>query len=212
MTHRTGSISTARSRSRLSTHARALAASAVLVSTVLACGPVWAQSATPDLPFEVIVPDYTEDREAALAVATARAEWLQAFEAQDLERMMSFYVDDIYSYDLMAAPTENGLAMAFDGGAIWRQNWIAFFELFEDDLKVTIDDLTVYQKGDIATVRGLTRLEGTMAGGRFVDMWVRETNVLRLVGGEWKVVHDHVSVPFDFATGQALTELKPPTE
>lgn len=182
---------------------------AVFSASAIVTAPLQAQQTTPDLPFEVIVPAATEDRAAAYEVAAARAAWLEAFASQDLDRMMSFYVDDIYSYDLMAAPTEAGLAMAFDGEAIWRQNWITFFGMFAEDLVITIEDLTVYQKGDLATVYGLTRLEGTIEGGPYVDMWVRETNLLQRVGDRWLVVHDHVSVPFDFATGQALTSLGP---
>jgi ketosteroid isomerase-like protein len=189
-------------------HTLAYFGAALLFASVLATG-LLAQHATTDLPFEVVVPDFTEDRAAAFEVAAARAAWLEAFEAQDLDRMMSFYVDDIYTYDLMAAPTEAGLAMAFDGAQVWRQNWVSFFGMFAEDLLVSIEDLTVYQKGDLATVYGLTRLEGTLVGGPYIDMWVRETNLLRRVNDRWLVVHDHVSVPFDFATGQALTSLRP---
>lgn len=59
------------------------------------------------------------------------------------------------------------------------------------------------------SVYGLTRLNGTIVDGPCVVMWVRETNLLRRKNGRWLVVHDHVSVPFDFATGKALTDLKP---
>lgn len=180
-----------------------------LAVCVFAGAPLYAQETVPDLPFEVIVSDVTEDPAAALEVAAARAAWVEAFTAEDLDRMMSFYAEDIYSYDLMAAPTGDGLAMAFDGEMSWRQNWISFFGMFDDDLVITIDDLTVYQQGDLATVRGLTRLGGTLVGGPFVDMWVRETNVLRRVDNRCLVLHDHVSVPFDFVTGQALTGLGP---
>lgn len=171
----------------------------------VACG----QEALPELPFEVIVPEYSEDVATAYEVAAKRSAWVEAFESQDVDRMMSFYVEDIYSYDMMAAPDGDALAMAFDGTEIWEANWVTFFELFEDDLDVTIDNLTVYQSGDIATVRGLTRLQGTMAGGQYIDMWSRETNVLHRVDGEWLVVHDHVSVPIDFETGQAQMNLTP---
>jgi ketosteroid isomerase-like protein len=37
----------------------------------------------------------TKDRAAALKVAAARAAWLEAFASQDLEKMLSSYVDDI---------------------------------------------------------------------------------------------------------------------
>ena len=187
----------------------ALTSATVLAASVFSATPLQAQNVATDLPFEVVVPDATEDRAAAFEVAAARAAWLEAFASQDLEQMMSFYAEDIYSYDLMAAPTEAGLGMAFDGEYIWRQNWISFFGMFDEDLVITIEDLTVYQQGDLATVYGLTRLEGTIVGGPYVDMWVRETNLLRRVGDRWLVLHDHVSVPFDFATGRALTNLVP---
>lgn len=190
-------------------HTLAQFGAALLAASVFAATPLQAQQAETELPFEVIVADATEDRSAAFEVAAARAAWLEAFAAQDLDRMMSFYVEDIYTYDLMAAPTEAGLAMAFDGDEIWRQNWVTFFAMFADDLVISIEDLTVYQKGDLATVYGLTRLEGTIEGGPYVDMWVRETNLLQRIDGRWLVVHDHVSVPFDFATGQALADLRP---
>ncbi len=182
---------------------------ALLVASVFSAQSLPAQEIAPELPFEVIVPAATEDRAAAYEVAVARAAWLEAFASQDLDQMMSFYVDDIFSYDLMAAPTDAGLEMAFEGEAIWRQNWVTFFGMFADDLVISIEDLTVYQKGDLATVYGLTRLEGTIEGGPYVDMWVRETNLLQRIDGRWLVLHDHVSVPFDFATGHALIDLGP---
>lgn len=163
----------------------------------------------PQLPFEVIIPAHTEDRQAALAVAAKRNAWREMFEKQDVDGMMSFYAPSIYSYDLMAAPEADGPKLAFDGDEIWRRNWVSFFEMFEADLRVTIENLTVYQAGDIATVRGLTRLQGTVAGGQFIDMWARETNVLSRINGDWLVVHDHVSVPIDFMSGRALMDLGP---
>ena len=66
----------------------------------------------------------------------------------------------------------------------WIRSWRGH------DLRVTVENLTVYQADDLATVSGLTRLQGTVAGGRFINMWARETNVLARMGGEWLVVHD----------------------
>lgn len=182
---------------------------ALLAASVFNAASLEAQETAMGLPFEVIVPAATEDRAAAYEVAAARAAWPEAFASQDLDQMMSFYVDDIFTYDLMAAPTDAGLEMAFDGEAIWRQNWVTFFGIFADDLVISIEDLTVDKKGDLATVYGLTRLEGTIQGGPHVDIWVRETNLLQRIDARWLVVHDHVSVPLDFATGQALTDLGP---
>lgn len=161
-----------------------------------------------ELPFAVHVPSFTRDRDAVLEIARQRNRWRMAFETHDVNAMMRFYALDIYSYDLMAAEEDGRKLLAFDGEAIWRQNWIDFFIMFEPGLKVSIENLTVYQDGDLATVRGLTRLDGITAAGP-IDMWARETNVLRCIGGTWLVIHDHVSVPLDFATGKALLDLGP---
>jgi ketosteroid isomerase-like protein len=189
------------------THSLFPAVLAATLSATLFAAP--AQAQTDALPFEVIIPDFTEDRQAALEVAATRNEWRETFERQDVDGMMEFYVPDNYSFDLMAAPEEDGLKLAFEGEQIWRQNWVTFFEMFEDDLRITFDDMTVYQSGDLATVQFLTRVEGTTSTDQYIDMWARETNVLRRIEGEWLLVHDHVSVPMDFATGQAITTLLP---
>ena len=41
------------------------------------------------------------------------------------------------------------------------------------------------------------------------SLWVRATLGVQQVDGRWLIVHDHESVPFDAATGQALTGLQP---
>jgi ketosteroid isomerase-like protein len=40
-------------------------------------------------------------------------------------------------------------------------------------------------------------------------MWVRATFCLRKIDGGWLIVNDHVSVPFDIASGNAVTNLEP---
>jgi ketosteroid isomerase-like protein len=115
---------------------------------------------------------------------------------------MTYYVSDIVSYDLMAP-------IQFTGDQMWRDNWINFFQFFPGEINVTLEDLTVFQSGDLAAFRGLTRLQGTTASGKYIDMRSRETNVFRKIGGEWLIVHDHISVPLDFESGMALTDLKP---
>jgi ketosteroid isomerase-like protein len=40
-------------------------------------------------------------------------------------------------------------------------------------------------------------------------MWVRATFCFRKVGGEWLIVHDQVSVPFDLRSGRGVADLEP---
>lgn len=42
----------------------------------------------------------------------------------------------------------------------------------------------------------LNRLTGKRTTGEEVDVWVRATVCFRKIDGQWKVAHEHVSVPF----------------
>jgi hypothetical protein len=72
-----------------------------------------------------------------------------------------------------------------------------------------VSDLNVTVDGDMGFCSFLYHVTGTLKAGGDVDMWVRATLGRRRIGGQWLIVHDHESVPFDAATGQALTALQP---
>ncbi|WP_380167593.1 nuclear transport factor 2 family protein [Jannaschia sp. R86511] len=136
-------------------------------------------------------------------VLARMAQWRATFEAKDVDGMMTFYADgDAFSaFDLMP-PLE------FRGGAGWRANWVSFFAAWQGVPHLELTDVEVHGAGDLAVVRAMVRLHGTMSG-QATDLWVRQTNVFRHLGGQWLMVHDHVSVPTDFATGRSLTDLSP---
>ena len=130
-------------------------------------------------------------------------DWKVAFEAKDVDRVMAYYPpnDEIVTYDLMP-PLE------FAGQDSYRQSWIAFFGAIEGQPKLEHKDVQVKCSSDVGFAYGMTRIAGRM-GGHDVDMWIRDTKCLRKIDGQWLFVHDHLSVPMDFASGKACTELKP---
>jgi ketosteroid isomerase-like protein len=48
-----------------------------------------------------------------------------------------------------------------------------------------------------------------MTNDSAVDMWVRSTVCLCKSGGDWLIVHEHTSVPFDAESGRAALDLTP---
>ncbi|MFD4643542.1 YybH family protein [Lentzea sp. NPDC058436] len=130
-------------------------------------------------------------------------DWREVFKSKDVDGVMSFYADgDAFTaFDLMP-PIE------FSGGEMWRENWVAFFAAFDGPFEFEFSGMRVHASGELGFARLLARLAGTM-NGQEVDFWVRTTNCFRLIGGEWLMVHDHVSMPTDFATGQTMTHLSP---
>jgi ketosteroid isomerase-like protein len=63
---------------------------------------------------------------------------------------------------------------------------------------------------DVAFGHGFGRLSGTLTDGTATKgMWVRASFGFRKIDGEWLIVHDQVSVPFDVRTGRGVTDLEP---
>jgi ketosteroid isomerase-like protein len=63
--------------------------------------------------------------------------------------------------------------------------------------------------GDVAFAYMLEHYAGVLKDGSKSDIWRRDTSCFRKIGSRWYDVHDHVSVPADFATGKAMLALKP---
>jgi SnoaL-like domain len=49
---------------------------------------------------------------------------------------------------------------------------------------------------DVAFSHSLNRMHGTKADGAKADLWFRQTFGFQRIKGEWKMAHEHESVPF----------------
>lgn len=141
----------------------------------------------------------TEQDEAAIRqlIDTLAA----AVRAKDLDSVARFFAPDIVSYDVEPP-------LRHVGAQAKAANWARVFGAYEQ-LDYEVRDLTVTVGGDVAFVRSLNRLSGTLADGRRTGTWVRWTGCFRKIDGSWLIAHDHVSVPLDMASGKALLDLEP---
>jgi len=48
-----------------------------------------------------------------------------------------------------------------------------------------------------------------MTGGQKSDYWFRWTACFQKIDGKWLIMHDHTSLPTDFASGKAVQTLDP---
>ncbi len=127
---------------------------------------------------------------------------VEAIRATDLEALMPIYAADIVSFDI--EPPLQHL-----GAQAKRQNWTTVFEMYQRPLGYQVRDLAITAGNDVAFARTLARLSGTLKSGQSAGYWVRWTAGWRKVEGDWRIVHDQVSVPVDFETGKALLNLQP---
>lgn len=136
-------------------------------------------------------------------ISALRDEWLAAAQSRDLDRIMETYYpgSDYLAYDVMPP-------FIFEGWSTFRAHWKGFFEMFDGDLTFERGTTKIHCSGDVAFSTGLTRFTGSI-GGKTFDMWTRETLGYRKYEGNWRIIHDHVSVPIDLETHLGVTDYKP---
>jgi ketosteroid isomerase-like protein len=62
----------------------------------------------------------------------------------------------------------------------------------------------------VAFCLGFVRISGTKTDGKKEDVWARQTLCFERLGGTWKIVHEHISVPFYMdGSVKAAVDLKP---
>jgi ketosteroid isomerase-like protein len=126
----------------------------------------------------------------------------KAIRAKDLNSIMALYDADVIAYDI-APPLQ------YVGAAAYRKTWDGFLQMYNGPLDVEFRDLRLSFSGDLAVSYSLERISGTLKDGKHSDLWFRVSDVYSKKNGKWLIVHEHVSVPIDFATGKAALDLKP---
>jgi uncharacterized protein (TIGR02246 family) len=127
---------------------------------------------------------------------------LQAIRAMDLNRVTQMFASDMVSFDVEPPLQHLGLAAK-------SHNWEKVFAAFEPPLGYEVRELAIFPGGAVAFAHSLNRLSGTMKNGMKTAVGVRSTLCFEKVGGRWLIVHDHVSVPLDVASGRGLVNLEP---
>jgi len=127
----------------------------------------------------------------------------EAIRGADLEGVKPRYAPDVVSFDVGPQLQDVGAE------AKWK-NWTAVFTLFQRPIGVEMRDITITVGGDVAFGHSFNRLSGTLKDGtKSGGFWVRATYCFRKIDGNWLIVHDHASAPFDPGSGKALLSLEP---
>ena len=145
------------------------------------------------------------EREEVMTEALVRQrveDWAKAIRAKDLDAVLSLYATNNVSFDLDPP-------LRYAGADNKREAWQKFFAGRPGPIGYAISELNVTANGDLAFVHSLNHVSGTLANGHKSDLWVRWTACFRRINGVWLVAHDHVSVPADLKTGQAVLNLTP---
>ena len=125
-------------------------------------------------------------------------QWFREAAAKDLDGVMAHIADDVVSY-------EHDAPLQYVGAAGVREVCRRGFDAAAGDFSWDIPDLRVIVRDDLAVTWGLNRMRVQAPGGAPVESYSRGTRI----GGQWKLIHQHVSYPSDPHTGEARTDLTP---
>jgi ketosteroid isomerase-like protein len=108
--------------------------------------------------------------------------------------------NDLVVYDLMT-PRE------FDGRDAVRADFQGGFNSFKNP-KVEFINLHVVSDGKLGVAESVQHMTATDNSGKPIDMIFRVTDVWRKEKDGWKIIHSHISLPVDMASGKADMQSK----
>jgi ketosteroid isomerase-like protein len=127
-----------------------------------------------------------------------------AIRAKDIAGTLSPWTPDVVHYDL-PPPLQYVGAEAHNREVL--RDW---FDSWKGPIGYDLHDFSITAGEGLAYGYGLVHMRGTRTDGEETDVWVRQTLCLRKVGGVWKIVHEHTSVPFYMdGSYKAAVDLKP---
>jgi ketosteroid isomerase-like protein len=130
------------------------------------------------------------------------ADWLAAAAKKDLDAVMQKIEDNVVSY-------EHDAPLVYNGAAAVREVCRRGFEAMPGEFNWDIPDLQIIVRDDIAVTWGLNRMRAKQSGQDEFVSWSRGTRIFQRKGDGWKLIHQHVSYPYDPETGEAKLFLRP---
>ena len=149
------------------------------------------------------VPVWASGKDEA-AIRALESQFAAAFKAKDIDAIMKVYVPDESLLVFDVVPPRQ-----YAGAKAYRKDWQDLFGMFPGPLKVEISDLHVVTDRTLGYGHSIQHLSGADARGQTIDLTVRVTDAYRKIKGRWLIVHEHVSVPVDLATGKPDLASKP---
>lgn len=120
---------------------------------------------------------------------------------KDVDRIMSRYAAEVIIFDVKPPFQTQGREAV-------RRVWEECLPYFPDSFEMETRDLTIAVNDNLATAHWLFRFTGEQDHPA-MQMWMRVTAVCQKNQGDWQILHEHISVPFDPETSQAVFRLNP---
>jgi ketosteroid isomerase-like protein len=144
----------------------------------------------------------TRASESRPAVEALLESWRQAINQGDIDGITECYSEDIVVFDAI-------MALEFTGKAPYRQHWQDCLAVLSEPLRFEIRQRQLFLDTASAHVSALVHCSCRDEHGKIQGGWMRLSQHLRQIDGQWRIVHEHFSVPFDMPSGKVLFDLEP---
>ncbi len=121
----------------------------------------------------------------------------KAAAAPNADEAMKYYdqSDDLVEFDMAGPPRE------YVGPKAVHDDFAKAFAGVKN-IKVNFIELNVVTDGNLGFARSVQHFTATGPDGKPIDITFRQSDFLHKVNGEWKIMHQHISVPVDMKTGK----------
>jgi PhnB protein len=114
-------------------------------------------------------------------------DWANALRAKDAGGVVARQATGFVQFAL--APPLQATSLDRDGLSAWFSSWQGPIDYEIRDQRITAGER-------VAFCHSLNRMSATTTDGQRTELWFRQTLCFCKVGGEWKITHEHDSVPF----------------
>lgn len=120
---------------------------------------------------------------------------------KNLEQIMSHYASEVIVFDVK-------LPFQTKGKKPFRQVWKTSLPCMPASSGTETWDLSINVSGGLGLAHWISRFTGIDPDHPAAQMWLRVTAGYQRYEDGWQIVHEHVSVPFDPETAQAVFTLE----
>lgn len=135
------------------------------------------------------------NRTAAEEVLAQVKVWDQVIIGNEVSDLVDQCATDVSMFDV--STQQNGLDE-------YKQAWEKFSPYFIDGMQISRRDVKLYASDDLAVLHCHSKVEHSVLKGQLEMPWCRTTLCMQKRDDQWCVVHQHISMPVDLSTGQAI--------
>jgi ketosteroid isomerase-like protein len=142
--------------------------------------------------------------DAKSEIAAVEASIAAGVEAKNADAIMANYIpgDTLVVFDVIPP-------LQYKGSEAYKKDWAGVLGGCSSSPKLELTGLDITAEGNLAFGHSTQHFSCKDLKGNKLEFTMRATDCYRKINGKWLIVHEHLSVPVDLATGKADLSSKP---